>query len=581
MAAAAAALTATAQIAEATVVLDIGSLTTKAGFAASIPSDDEPRVVTPSRCAVQPTALPTAAAAAAGAAANGGGGPLSQQQPPSSTTSPLPSFRDAFAHGRLADADSLESLLHYIFYDLIGWQPGREGPLVVVEPPGLPRRDRELLVQMLFETFSVTHFYAADSFASAAYAHGRLTATVLDLGHGRADVGAVVDGTSQQASAVRLPEGRSGAGLDSALRALLERAAAAGGGGGQGGGGGGGLLPMDTDVGGGGAVLSGADAVAAATDERVRALKERCSRAKASAAAFDGGGGFMPPRAAVGADREWWRSSAVRLAPPPPGYAEEQERQRREADEAEEEARRCKEEQQQQQQQKKGGEDGGGEDKDKGGGGGGGGKEAAAAGEKKKKKKETAEDVDDEPPDVLDPREPHTYTLPDGAAITVEPRLGAALGESLFRPQTLAELLAAPAAVAATAPSSLAAAAGGDGAGTLAEAVVAVAAQHPDPQTRRALLENILPVGGTAVTPGLAARLEAEVLARGAPMPSAAARCPAPPPHWGARSRALRYAPWLGGAVLARVLPGQNRLVHKGEYEEGGPAVVARRFGGG
>lgn len=190
--------------------------------------------------------------------------------------------------------------------------------------------------------------------------------------------------------------------------------------------------------------------------------------------------------------------------------------------------------------------------------------------------------MDDEPPDVLDPREPHTYTLPDGAAITVEPRLGAALGESLFRPRALAELLGLPAVVESGTAASLpvASAAGGDGAGTLAEAVVAVAAQHPDPSTRRALLENILPVGGTAVTPGLAARLEAEVRRLGAPLPSAAARCPAPPPYWGARSRALRFAPWLGGAVLARVLPGQNRLVHKGEYEEGGPAVVARRFGG-
>jgi actin-related protein len=540
MAAAAAAFTATAQIAEATVVLDIGSLTTKAGFAASIPSDDEPRAVTPSRVLhVLPTAVGGAGAGGA-AAANG------------NNTTTSTTTRDAFAHGRLADVDSLESVLHYVFYELIGWQPGREGPLVVVEPPGLPRRDRELLVQLLFEVFSVTHFYAVDSLASSAFAHGRLNATVLDLGHGRADAGAVVDGTAHSPSAVRLPEGRSGAALDAALRALLEQAAR----GGDGKSGSNGAAPMDTD-----GVLSGADAVAAATDERVRALKERCSRAKASAAAFDGGG-FL----AVGGARDWWRSSAVRLAPPPPGYAEEQERLRREAEEAEEQARRRKEQREEEEKGGGGGEKGGGEEA-------GGGDEAAGAKQKQKKKKETAEDVDDEPPDVLDPREPHTYTLPDGAAITVEPRLGAALGESLFRPRALAELLGAPAV-------AVSAAAGGDGAGTLAEAVVSIAAQHPDPSTRRALLENILPVGGTAVTPGLAARLEDEVRQRGAPLPSAAALCPAPPPYWGARSRALRFAPWLGGAVLARVLPGQNRLVHKGEYEEGGPAVVARRFGG-
>jgi actin-related protein len=570
MAAGAAALTATAQIAEATVVLDLGSLTTKAGFAASIPSDDEPRVVTPSRVHVLPTAL-AATAAANGVSADAGlpRGQLARY--------PL---RDAFAGGRLADADALESVLHYVLYELVGWQPGREGPLVLVEPgAGLPRRDREALVRLLFESFSVTHLYSVDALAASAYAHGRLTGTVLDLGHGRADVGAVVDGTTQLASAARLPAGRSGAALDAALRALLETAARGGGGGGGGGGRGPAPMAVGDDA---SASLSGADAVAAATDARVRALKERCSRAKASAAEFDGRCGFFASspssaagrQGAVGAQREWWRSSSVMLAPPPPGYEEAQERKRREAEEAEAEAARRKEEadeaaaaaaakaageddeQQQQQQQKQ---------------------------QKQKKKKETAEDVDDEPPDVLDPLEPHTYTLPDGAAITVEPRLGAALGESLFRPRALAELLAAPAVAslgggASGADAAAAAWGGGDGAGTLAEAVVSVAAQHPDPSVRRALLESMLPVGGVAVTPGLAGRLEAEVRARGAPLPSARAACPAPPPYWGARSRALRYAPWLGGAVLARVLPGQERLVQKGDYEEGGPAAVARKF---
>lgn len=568
MAAAAAALTATAQVAEATVVLDIGSLTTKAGFAASIPSDDEPRVVTPSRVHVLPTGV-----AGGGGGANGNSGLTAQQlqQYP---------FRRAFDGGRLADADALESVLHYVLYELVGWQPGREGPLVLVEPGGgLPRRDREALVQLLFEVFSVTHLYSVDALAASAYAHGRLTSTVLDLGHGRADVGAVVDGTTQLASAARLPEGRSGAALDAALRGLLERAARGDGGGGKG--------PAPMALGGGGegspsSPLSGADAVAAATDERVRALKERCSRAKASAAEFDERCGFFGagPGAgaeAVGARREWWRASSVVLTPPPPGFAEEQERRRREAEETEAEAARKKEREEEEaaarakaNRDKEGG--GGGA-----GGGGSGGKEQQPPPGKQKKKKETAEDVDDEPPDVLDPLEPHIYTLPDGASITVEPRLGAALGESLFRPRALAEVLSAP-AVALGGAWATSAALGADGAGTLAEAVVAVAAQHPDPSTRRALLESILPVGGVAVTPGLAGRLEAEVRTRGAPLPSARVACPPPPPYWGARSRALRFAPWLGGAVLARVLPGQNRLVHKGDYEEGGPAAVARKF---
>jgi hypothetical protein len=559
MAAAAANLTATAQLAEATVVLDIGSLTTKAGFAASIPSDDEPRVVTPSCVHVLPTAL-----GAANAANGSNGNQLSQQQ---LQQYPL---RKAFDSGRLADTDALESILHYVLYELVGWQPGREGPLVLVEPgSGLPRRDREALVQLLFEVFSVTHLYSVDALAASTYAHGRLTSTVLDLGHGRADVGAVVDGTTQLASATRLPPGRSGAALDAALKELLERAARGDGGNGDkrgpapmvvgGGGEGGGEAPPPP--------LSGADAVAAATDERVRALKERCSRAKASADEFDGRCGFFAA-GAVGAQREWWRQSSVVLTPPPPGWAEEQERKRREAEEAEAEAARKKEREEEEAAEKAAAE------KEKEGGGRGGKEQQQAQQQKKKKKKETAEDVDDEPPDVLDPLEPHTYTLPDGASITVEPRLGAALGESLFRPRSLAEVLALPAVASAAA----AAWGGGDGGGTLAEAVVAVAAQHPDPPTRRALLESILPVGGVAVTPGLASRLEAEVRRRGAPLPSARVACPPPPPYWGARSRALRFAPWLGGAVLARVLPGQERLVHKGDYEEGGPAAVARKF---
>ncbi len=44
-------------------------------------------------------------------------------------------------------------------------------------------------------------------------------------------------------------------------------------------------------------------------------------------------------------------------------------------------------------------------------------------------------------------------------------------------------------------------------------------------------------------------------------------------------AHATQHAPWLGGAVLGRVLAGQGHWVTRWDYDEVGPAIVGRKCG--
>lgn len=140
--AAAAAAAAMAAAMDNPVVMDYGSDTLKAGYSDNMISPDEPCVRTPCAVYVHENGMPHQA--------NGhGGGSSTYDRPPSRPV----------AHGRVVDFDQLESLMHYALYELLGWQVGGEGALVVAEPVLTSRPDRELLCQLLFEVFNVAGAY--------------------------------------------------------------------------------------------------------------------------------------------------------------------------------------------------------------------------------------------------------------------------------------------------------------------------------------------------------------------------------------------------------------------------------------
>ncbi len=154
------------------VVLDYGSETIKAGLASSFPSDDCPAIVVPSAVQV---------------ATAGGGAEVAP----------------TVQRGQIVDFDRFESLLHHILYARCGWQPDAEGTVVIAEPLFTPKADREQLCQLLFEQFNVEGLFAHDSAVLSLYAVGKYSGLVLDFGHGKLDVAAVMDGATNTAATRR------------------------------------------------------------------------------------------------------------------------------------------------------------------------------------------------------------------------------------------------------------------------------------------------------------------------------------------------------------------------------------------
>eukprot|EP01018_Ginkgo_biloba_P002499 Gb_02989 [translate_table: standard] len=153
------------------VVVDAGSKLLKAGFA--LP-DQEPSMIIPTEMK----------------------GVIEDNQ-----STDLASFQDITVHpivrGVIKDWDAMESLLHYVFYTGLGWEVGNEGQVLYADPLLTPKGIREQLVQLMFETFNVTGFYASEQAVLSLYAVGRISGCAVDVGHGKIDLAPVWEGAVQ------------------------------------------------------------------------------------------------------------------------------------------------------------------------------------------------------------------------------------------------------------------------------------------------------------------------------------------------------------------------------------------------
>src|SRR5436190_18043703 len=82
------------------------------------------------------------------------------------------------------------SLLTHIYNTL---SPPFHTPIMLIAQPVWTARDREALTQFVFEKFKTPAFCLMDSALAVCYAYGTANATVIDIGHGKADVTAVTD----------------------------------------------------------------------------------------------------------------------------------------------------------------------------------------------------------------------------------------------------------------------------------------------------------------------------------------------------------------------------------------------------
>lgn len=194
---------------DSVAVVEYGSHTFRAGLAYNFPSDQEPRLVIPATVRSVP--------------------PDGTAEQPSSTSQQLGSappegsqeHRPVVQDGRITYWPGFEALLHYILYQQLGWQIGEEGSVIMPEPLFTPRADREQLTQLAFEEFNMTGFFLCDQPVLSLYAVGKITGTVVDLGHCKTDISVIAEGQVNYHSTKRLPYG--GMDLDQLMASMLEQ----------------------------------------------------------------------------------------------------------------------------------------------------------------------------------------------------------------------------------------------------------------------------------------------------------------------------------------------------------------------
>jgi len=96
-------------------------------------------------------------------------------------------------HGVVKDWGDMEKVWHYTFYDALRVNP-EEHAVVVSEAPMNPKKNRERMVEMLFEKFSVPASYIVIQAVMSLYSYGRTTGAVVDSGDGVTHVVPVYEG---------------------------------------------------------------------------------------------------------------------------------------------------------------------------------------------------------------------------------------------------------------------------------------------------------------------------------------------------------------------------------------------------
>ncbi|PNY11584.1 actin-related protein 7-like [Trifolium pratense] len=87
--------------------------------------------------------------------------------------------------GYVRDWDAMEDLLNYVLYSGLGWEIGNEGQILFTDPLCTPKANKEQLVQLMFETFNISGFYASEQAVLSLYAVGRISGCTVDIGHGK------------------------------------------------------------------------------------------------------------------------------------------------------------------------------------------------------------------------------------------------------------------------------------------------------------------------------------------------------------------------------------------------------------
>ena len=118
---------------------------------------------------------------------------------------------DTIVGGEVRDWAALIALWSHILYSLAGGSQEEPGdrlshhPVLLVVPEQWSRADRERATRIFFELFKVSAFMTLHASMAALFACNAVTGTVIDVGHDKTDIVAILE--SVPTSAVTLPFG--------------------------------------------------------------------------------------------------------------------------------------------------------------------------------------------------------------------------------------------------------------------------------------------------------------------------------------------------------------------------------------
>lgn len=98
-------------------------------------------------------------------------------------------------HGVVRNWDDITHIWDYTFYDKLGIDPS-ESKVLLTEPPLNPTKNREKMLEIMFEKYKFKSAYVAIQAILTLYAQGLLTGVVLDSGDGVSHIVPVYEGYS-------------------------------------------------------------------------------------------------------------------------------------------------------------------------------------------------------------------------------------------------------------------------------------------------------------------------------------------------------------------------------------------------
>eukprot|EP01018_Ginkgo_biloba_P034920 Gb_11539 [translate_table: standard] len=121
-------------------------------------------------------------------------------------------------HGVVTNWDDMEKIWQHTFNNELRIAP-EEHPVLLTEPPLNPKANREKMIEIMFDSFSVPATYIAIQAVLSLYASGRTTGIVLDSGDGVSHVVPIYEGYALPHAICRLD--LAGRDLTAALAKIL------------------------------------------------------------------------------------------------------------------------------------------------------------------------------------------------------------------------------------------------------------------------------------------------------------------------------------------------------------------------